>query len=92
MKLLDGVTAAPAYALIRFGDADAVTLLTGTRTDLDRLADVPLEQGPPAEQDRDEQLLLMPFAQVRERGFASHHDGTPLSNIVIETQLNVPLE
>ena len=92
MKLLDDVTAAPAYALIRFGDEDAVTVLTGTRTDLGRLSDVPLEQGPPQRSGRFDRLLLMPFAQVRERGFAAHQDGTPLSSIAVETQLDVPLE
>ena len=92
MKLLDDVTAAPAYALIRFGDEDAVTVLTGTRTDLDRLADVPLEHGPPQSGRRFDRLLLMPFAQVRERGFAAHQDGTPLSSIGVDTQLDVPVE
>lgn len=92
MTLLDDVAAAPAYALIRFGADDAVTVLTGTRTDLDRLADVPLEHGPPQSGRRFDRLLLMPFAQVRERGFPAHQDGTPLSSIRVETQLDVPLE
>ena len=92
MTLLDQLTAASAYALIRFGDAEAVTVLTGRRTDLDRLADVALEQGAPVGGQRFDRLVLLPFRQVRERGFPAHDDGTPLSSIAIERQWELPLD
>jgi len=87
--MLDDLLAAPAFALIRVRDSDTVTLVAGPRTDLEALADIPLrtgDQGP-----RWDSLVLVPFAQVRERGFEAHQDGTPLSVIEAEIQREVPL-
>ena len=97
MSVLDDVLAFPAYALVRQRGAAEVLLLGGTREDLDRLADVPLEQGPPPP-DRPrsgvhwDRLLCVPFRQVRERGFEVHDDGTPLSSITIEQEHAVPVD
>jgi phenazine biosynthesis protein phzE len=91
MRVLDEITGLPAYALIRFGDADTVTLLGGTHQDLQRLADVPLEQGPPPAEQPFDRLLLVPFRQICERGFEAHDDGAPLTSIAIEQQRVVPL-
>ena len=89
---LDDLVRLPAYALIRVRDSDRVILLGGTRTDVDSLMDVPVpdpEPGAPASHDN---LVLVPFRQVRERGFDAHDDGTPLSVIAAETALEVPLD
>ena len=91
MTVLDDALAFPAYALVRQRGAAEVLLLGGTREDLDRLADVPLEQGPPPPDRRFDRLLCVPFRQVRERGFEAHDDGTPLSSITIEQERAVPL-
>ena len=45
MSLLDDLLSYPAYAVIRLRDDDAVQVLAGPRTDLERLADAPLEPG-----------------------------------------------
>lgn len=82
-ELLDDVLSQPAFALIRGREADRVTLLGGPRTDIERLADIPLADGPGPAWDR---LVVVPFAQVAERGFEAHQDGTPLS--VIEARSN----
>lgn len=82
-ELLDDVLAQPAFALIRGREADRVTLLGGPRTDIERLADIPLAEGPGPAWDH---LVVVPFAQVAERGFEAHQDGTPLS--VIEARSN----
>ncbi|MGH3448549.1 MAG: anthranilate synthase family protein [Nocardioidaceae bacterium] len=90
MRALDAVTSAPAYALIQRDGADAVTLLGGTRHDYDRLRDIPLAEGSPAPDQSLDRLVCVPFAQIRERGFEAHQDGTPLSCIEIERQVDVP--
>ena len=41
--MLDDLLAQPAFALIRVRDADTVTLVGGPRTDVETLADIPLE-------------------------------------------------
>jgi phenazine biosynthesis protein phzE len=49
-------------------DHDLIEVLIGPVTTYDRLADLP-----------DEGLALVPFRQIRERGFDVRDDGTPLS-------------
>lgn len=89
MTLLDDLLAQPAFALIRERQSDTVTLLGGPRTDLDRLADIPLVEGG---QERWDHLVLVPYAQIRERGFAAHDDGTPLSAIRAEVLAEMPID
>jgi phenazine biosynthesis protein phzE len=91
MSSLADVCAHPAFALIRFQGSSTVTLLGGTRVDVDRLADVPLETGPPAPGRRFDRLLCVPYAQIRERGFAAHQDGTPLTAIEVRHESEVSL-
>jgi phenazine biosynthesis protein phzE len=91
VALLDEVSGYPAWAVIRLRDADCLTVLAGTRTDVERIADIPLESGPSQDGRRIDRLALLPFAQVRERGFEAHDDGTPLSVLTVEHQRDVPL-
>ncbi|MFI9466494.1 anthranilate synthase family protein [Streptomyces sp. NPDC052492] len=61
-------------------DHDVVELLTGPVTAHDRLADLP-----------DEGLALVPFRQIRERGFDVRDDGTPLLVLTPEERHEIPL-
>lgn len=88
MTDLDDLLAQPAFALIRVRDADTVTMIGGPRTDIEQLADIPLASGTQARWDS---LVLVPFAQARERGFEAHQDGTPLSVIQANISAEVPL-
>ena len=90
MTALDETLAQPAFALIRVRESDTVTLVGGPRTDLDVLADVPVRTGVAGERAWDH-LVLVPYAQARERGFEAHQDGTPLSAIEIQHSAEVPL-
>ncbi|MEV0129489.1 chorismate-binding protein [Dactylosporangium sp. NPDC050688] len=56
------------FALLRREGRDVVEVLTGTVVTVASLAEIP-----------DESLSLVPFRQVRERGFDCVDDGTPLS-------------
>lgn len=88
MTSLDDLLGQPAFALIRVRDADTVTLVGGPRTDIESLADIPLVAGEGSGWDS---LVLVPFAQARERGFEAHQDGTPLSIIRADVSTEVPL-
>ncbi|MFT4299692.1 MAG: chorismate-binding protein [Aeromicrobium sp.] len=95
MNLLDTVVlkdvlAQPAFALIRSREADTVTLIGGPRIDVASLDDIPVETAPTGRPEWDH-LVLIPFAQVRERGYEAHQDGTPLSVIRAEVCAEVPL-
>ncbi|WP_215457723.1 anthranilate synthase family protein [Streptomyces sp. ATCC 21386] len=74
------------FALLRrrtpgLHDQDTVELLIGPVTTCERLADLP-----------DEGLALVPFRQIRERGFDVRDDGTPLSVLVPQESYELPLE
>lgn len=69
------------------GDDATVEVLTGDVVDVDLLADIPLTD---AEGVAREVLALVPFRQVRERGFVCHDDGAPLRCLVIGERVALP--
>jgi phenazine biosynthesis protein phzE len=91
MNALERVLSAPAYALIKVHGADDVIVVGGDWTDFERLADIPLETGVAPEGERYDRLVCVPYAQIRERGFAAVDDGTPLRAIRIEHEVRIPL-
>ncbi|MEU6509859.1 anthranilate synthase family protein [Streptomyces sp. NPDC046942] len=62
-------------------DENTVEVLIGPVTRRDRLADLP-----------DEGLALIPFRQIRERGFDVRDDGTPLLVLTPEESYEIPLD
>ncbi|QEW02625.1 chorismate-binding protein [Microbacterium lushaniae] len=78
-------TSAPFALLAR--DPDTVEVLTGDVVDVSLLADIPLED---ASGRAREVLALVPFRQVRERGFVSHDDGAPLRCLVVNEHVSLP--
>jgi 2-amino-4-deoxychorismate synthase len=82
---------APPFALLRREREPGVELLLGDLVDVERLADLPLPEREPSHHHH--LLALVPFRQVRERGFACHDDGTPLRCLrVTSTVLLDPAE
>ncbi len=82
------LTADPAasFVLIARDGADTVELLTGDVVDVDLLADIPLTvDGRPREV-----FAMVPYRQVRERGFVAQDDGAPLRCIVVDEHLHLP--
>ncbi|MEU4995243.1 anthranilate synthase family protein [Streptomyces sp. NPDC021622] len=61
-------------------DHDTVEVLIGSVGTYDRLADIP-----------DEGLALIPFRQIRERGFDVRDDGTPLAVLTPDETHELPL-
>lgn len=74
------------FALIA-RDPGTVEVLLGDVVDVELLADIPLQDA--AGTDR-EVLALVPFRQVRERGFECHDDGAPLRCLVVDEHLALP--
>ncbi|MCC2033762.1 anthranilate synthase family protein [Microbacterium allomyrinae] len=76
------------FALIA-RDGATVELLTGDVIDVDLLGDIPLTDsaGTPREV-----LALVPFRQVRERGFECHDDSAPLRCLVVTGRTRIPRE
>ncbi|MGY4975236.1 anthranilate synthase family protein [Streptomyces nigrescens] len=92
-RLLD--PACPPFALLRRRtpgrDADTIEVLTGEVTEVERLADIPLGDGTPDAPVTDA-LALIPFRQIRERGFRAHDDGTPLAVLRPRETAELPLD
>ncbi|GAA3995510.1 MULTISPECIES: anthranilate synthase family protein [Streptomyces] len=84
MNLLDLLADPRPFALLRRRtpghDHDTVEVLLGPVSTHDRLADLP-EHG----------LALVPFRQIRERGFDVRDDGTPLSVLMPQETYEIPL-
>ncbi|MFI9647551.1 anthranilate synthase family protein [Streptomyces sp. NPDC052040] len=85
MHLSDLLTDPRPFALLRRRtpghDHDRVEVLRGPVREYARLADLPGEA-----------LALVPFRQIRERGFDVRDDGTPLLALTPEESCAVPLE
>ncbi|WP_229399943.1 chorismate-binding protein [Micromonospora okii] len=82
-----GVDPGP-FALVRREGADHLDLFTGTVRPVDRLADIPLPDGPAGPRT----LALVPYRQVTERGFACVDDGAPLECLEITGHARLPLD
>lgn len=74
------------FALIA-RDGATVEVLLGDIVDVDLLGDIPLtdDAGTPREV-----LALVPFRQVRERGFECHDDGAPLRCLIVGERFAIP--
>ncbi|OLZ64008.1 phenazine-specific anthranilate synthase component I [Streptomyces amritsarensis] len=85
-RLLDD--SCPPFALLRRRtpgrDHDTVEVLLGAVHEAERLADLPVGPLPT--------LALVPFRQIRERGFDVRDDGTPLAALVAEEVYEIPLD
>ncbi|WP_137846352.1 chorismate-binding protein [Microbacterium sp. 2FI] len=74
------------FALIARDDT-TVELLTGEIADVELLADIPLQD---ADGIPREVLALVPFRQVRERGFECHDDAAPLRCLIVDEHIALP--
>ncbi|MEU6082015.1 anthranilate synthase family protein [Streptomyces sp. NPDC047108] len=70
---------------------DMVEVLTGPVSDVDTLAGIPVGEGVPDGPVTDA-LALVPFRQIRERGFDVRDDGTPLTVLRPEESYELPLD
>ncbi|WP_136707875.1 chorismate-binding protein [Agromyces sp. H66] len=76
-------TEAPHFAVIHREHEPTLDVLVGDVVDVRLLADIPL--------DGAEVLALVPFRQVRERGFDAHDDGAPVRCLIVRERESVPL-
>ena len=83
---LEAVRRHEAWAVIRLRDSATVTLVGGPRSEVERLTDVPLDEGVPDDGRRFDRLAAIPFRQAAERGFDVHDDGTPLTVVRCPTR------
>lgn len=74
------LAADPAASFVLIARDGGVELLTGDTVDVDALAEIPLD-GPDGAR---EVFAMVPYRQVRERGFEALDDGTPLRCLLVD--------
>ncbi|WP_149259222.1 chorismate-binding protein [Actinomadura sp. K4S16] len=97
--LLDAVLAPspPAFALLHRPETSgpgSLDVLVGDVSHVEALADIPLPDSggvPQGPAGRPEVLAIIPYRQIRERGFACADDGAPLITISVTGHATVPL-
>ncbi|MET9350640.1 anthranilate synthase family protein [Streptomyces termitum] len=99
--LLDRILGAdpPPFALLHRPGAtgpDRIDLIVGTAAERELIADIPLPSGGgdgtgDGGGARHEVLALLPYRQIRERGYACPDDGAPLLTLTVEDQAVLPL-
>ncbi|RCW39666.1 phenazine biosynthesis protein phzE [Halopolyspora algeriensis] len=93
---LSGV-ACPAFAVLcrwspetgQLGDAE---VLIGDMETVEHTTDIPLPHGAPTGHGTHDALALVPFRQIRERGFDCHDDATELQVLRVAESHRVPRE
>lgn len=75
-------SATKPVALIRRQHSSLVDVLAGRVVEVETLAEIPLTG--------QEVLALVPFRQVRERGFTARDDGAPLLCLLVEERASLP--
>ncbi|MBM7773283.1 phenazine biosynthesis protein phzE [Actinokineospora baliensis] len=93
--LLDRILADPQvpFALLHRTESgrDRVDVLAGAITELRELADLPLRDGAVALPTHDV-LAVVPYRQIRERGYAHRDDHEPLLALEVADQVSLPLD
>lgn len=74
----------PSFAVIHREHEPILDVLVGDVVDVRRLADIPL--------DGTEVVALVPFRQVRERGFAAHDDSAPIRCLVVRDHESIAVD
>lgn len=75
------------FALLRREGRARIEVLRGDVMTVARLADLP-----PVEANSAEQLALVPYRQLRERGDACHDDGTPLVTLLVRERTEIAVD
>lgn len=90
--LLEQVQGHGAWAVIRRKASPTAGLVGGTPHEVASLLDIPLEDGVPEPGRSADRLVVVPFRQVRERGFDAIDDGAPLTVVDVEVEHEVAVE
>lgn len=105
--LLAPLTADPdaSFVLIARDGARTIELLTGQLRDVELLADIPLDPslrladarsvqatGSGTGEEAREVFAMVPYRQVRERGFVAQDDGAPLRCLLVDEHRHLPYE
>lgn len=81
-----------AFCLIQKQDSDEVLYFRGESLTLDEIDQIPRPSEEPTGQRTYHSISLIPFAQIRERGYLVRHDGEKILSLRINQQSHLSLE
>ena len=81
-----------AFCLIQKQDSDEIIVLTGEPVQCRSLVDIPRKSERAVEDRRYDTISMVPFSQIRERGFTVHDEGEPIRTIRVASQRRVLVE
>ena len=77
------------YAVIKRSDDTDVIILQGDVVECDNLSDIPLQDGTDQDGESFDTLSIIPFSQVRERGYEAHDDKAKILCLRVTSQTRV---
>ena len=77
------------FCLIQKQDSEEILVLLGTARHFDYLEDIPRKKGAVGDSRHYDTISIVPFCQVKERGFETHDQGEKIRTIEIDQQLTV---
>lgn len=80
------------FALIKKRNEEDVLFLEGKIIEVDQLDDIPRKRGKDPLGERFDTISMIPFSQIRERNFKTHHDGEKIICLKVKKQTWIPQE
>ncbi len=81
-----------AFCLIQKQDSEEILVLSGETGQYDRLIDIPRKRGPAGDARRYDTISVIPFGQIRERGYEVHDGGEKIRTIEVVRQQTIRVE
>ena len=75
-----------AFCLIQKQDSDQILLLTGTPSQHRHLDNIPRQRGATGNREIFDSISVIPFCQIRERGYSAHDDNEHIRTLTISHQ------
>ena len=80
------------FCLIQKQDSEEILILTGEAQQYDYLKDIPRKQGDTGGIRQYDSISIIPFCQIKERGFEVHDNGEKIRSLRIDNQTTMHLQ
>lgn len=78
-----------AFCLVQKQDSEEILVLLGQARQYGYLKDIPRKHGPAGDRRIYDTISIVPFCQIKERGFEVHDEGEKIRTIVVEEQIAI---
>ncbi|MFH2129350.1 MAG: anthranilate synthase family protein [bacterium] len=81
-----------SFCMIQKQDSEDVLILEGEALQFDRIDDIPRKSGIPTTGKAFDTISMIPFSQIREKGYQARNDGETILTLKIDRFRELPLE